>query len=303
MNKQQVKQLIAKNRLEEAIFSLLSISKDTHLHNDVIIQSRRLSEYKTLIVKGTENTDTLNRYQAQIAHSLLIIIDALPNETNKILLNSVKSRRLTCTVAIAFATSVLAVFASLAEFTRYNIKDIFTGSSPKNNFTLTILVHGYKSNQDIVKLDDNAQVMIDFDGNRRTEKINERGEATFKNILPQYFGQKLLINLINSNPYIAVNPDSTYKLTDKAVIYLPINSKGLNKLYGIVQNKKGRLIENVTLMTEGIVTTTDSWGRFELHIPIDKQAERYNLVARYKGNSVWSNFVTPQTGEIVIIID
>jgi hypothetical protein len=46
MNKSLIQQLIAANRLEEAIKNLLEISKNTHWHDAVILQSTRYQEYR-----------------------------------------------------------------------------------------------------------------------------------------------------------------------------------------------------------------------------------------------------------------
>ncbi len=80
MNKAKIQQFISQNRLDEAIKELLVITKNTHLYNDVLLNSTRFQQYRNLQIKGTESSDDLNRLRMQISHSLLALTENLEVE-------------------------------------------------------------------------------------------------------------------------------------------------------------------------------------------------------------------------------
>jgi Effector-associated domain 11 len=80
MNKAKIQQLISQNRLDEAIKELLVITKNTHLYNDVLLNSTRFQQYRNLKIQGTESSDDLNRLRTQISHSLLALTENLEDK-------------------------------------------------------------------------------------------------------------------------------------------------------------------------------------------------------------------------------
>jgi len=81
MNKAQLHQLIAENRLEEAIRELLTLTRDTRFHQDVVLLSSRFSEYKSLQIKGVESFRELELRRNQITHALLAVVEGLPDSS------------------------------------------------------------------------------------------------------------------------------------------------------------------------------------------------------------------------------
>jgi len=79
MTKAQLRQLIAENRLEEAIRELLALTHDTRFQQDVVLLSSRFSEYKSLQIKNIESPADLELRRSQITHALLAVVEQLPD--------------------------------------------------------------------------------------------------------------------------------------------------------------------------------------------------------------------------------
>lgn len=81
MDKSNFHQLIAENRLDEAIRALLALTQGTHRHQDALLLSAQYNEYKNLQIRGTESSAELDRRRNKIAHALLQLVDELPDNT------------------------------------------------------------------------------------------------------------------------------------------------------------------------------------------------------------------------------
>jgi len=79
MNKAQLRQLIAENRLDEAIRELLALTRNTRFEQDVVLLSSRFSEYKSQEIKGIESFRELELRRSQITHALLAVVEQLPD--------------------------------------------------------------------------------------------------------------------------------------------------------------------------------------------------------------------------------
>ncbi len=79
MPKAQLRQLIAENRLDEAIREMLALTHDTRFQQDVVLLSSRFSEYKSQEIKGIESFRELELRRNQITHALLAVVEQLPD--------------------------------------------------------------------------------------------------------------------------------------------------------------------------------------------------------------------------------
>lgn len=82
MDKSNFHQIIAENRLDEAIRSLLSLTQGTHRHRDALLLSAQYNEYKNLQIQGTESSAELALRRNKIAHALLQLVDELPEDSD-----------------------------------------------------------------------------------------------------------------------------------------------------------------------------------------------------------------------------
>jgi hypothetical protein len=112
--------------------------------------------------------------------------------------------------------------------------------------------------------------------------INEKGEATFKEISQVFNGQKVPIRLEHPQPYRATHPDSLYQLAPNAAIYLEVTLEGTNRLVGKVMDfYTEQWLDSVRVSVENIATYTDQYGWFELEIPENRQ-RKFQRVSFYK---------------------
>lgn len=146
-----------------------------------------------------------------------------------------------------------------------------------DSFSVTVLVHGKNGKNDRI-LKDQGKVVIDFGSTREEEEINSEGEATFKELPIKYLNDEVFISIVHPQPYYPTKIDSTYLLRKDKSIYLEVELKGLNKVFGLVKNfKTSKPIDSVRVSYQGLVCYTDEFGFFDLNIPLDKQAKFIRL--------------------------
>jgi hypothetical protein len=169
-----------------------------------------------------------------------------------------------------------------------------------STFALTVYVHGNKSKQDIV-LKNQGEVMIDLEAERLKKKIGEDGNAYFPSIPAEFHNQHVPITIIAEGFELA-KPETKYLLTGKS-IYLEITrDDSLAKVFGTVQDEKGKLLGNVLIRIGELQTKTREDGYFKLEIPLDQQQDQQTLVASKDGYHVWENFIYPSTDQEIRII-
>jgi hypothetical protein len=194
------------------------------------------------------------------------------------------------------AGGALAVFAYVY---MYN-PSIIVNTEKCSPFTMTIFVHGSNGKQDII-LQNKGEVILDLNGDRRREKINDKGEAVFKGIPNQFMNTKVPIT-IEADIYQPRYKDSAYTLTDKEVVYIELSTKNLSNISGSVRNEEGKLLSQVKIIVGDIVTVTNEYGRFKIDIPEKMQKVEQEMIAIKEGYQTWDELVYPQTKQEIKII-
>lgn len=175
---------------------------------------------------------------------------------------------------------VVGILAGIFQIAGISINDIFGSRSPES-FTVTVFVHGKKGKDDRI-LKNHGQVMLGLRTNEMPSSINEKGEATFKEIPMGFKGKRVPIRLEHPQPYRATHPDSLYLLEPNAAIYLEIALEGTNRIFGKVMDfKTEQWLDSVRVSVENIATYTDQFGWFELFIPEAKQ-RKFQRVSFFK---------------------
>lgn len=82
MPKAQLRQLIAENRLDEAIREMLAIARNTRFEQDVVLMSSQYSDYKSQQIKNIESPAELDRRRNQITYALLALVEQLPDSAS-----------------------------------------------------------------------------------------------------------------------------------------------------------------------------------------------------------------------------
>ncbi len=165
----------------------------------------------------------------------------------------------------------------------------------------TVFVHGKKSKQDIV-LREMGHVIMDVNGERKRESINEKGQAIFQNL---NVGDSVRIEIDFSEPYKSVTPDSVYVIQWNNKIYLPVALLGLGKVEGMVLFNESTLAGVIVKLKGGsgfLLDTTDQTGGFSISIPEKMQTNKYPIWFIKEGFKTKSTTAFPQTGESLNII-
>lgn len=340
MNKDHLRHLIAQNRLEVAIHSLLALTQNTHLHDEALAQSSRYNQYKTLETRGSEPTDDLNRMRANITHALLSLVEQLPESaaldassdaaapvdtpspmTISAFYFSIVALGVLLALSVlvpdwtqrnnAFFKTLLAlasagVVTTLPGFLHFDLNNIVKTGGALAAFVLVYLINPAKEDKpftftvymqddkgQIIWLAPEAEIIIDFPSGRKIANTNIQGEAEFRGIASADIEKPLRISLLKSSPYVLVQPDSIFDLRGKTAIYLPVKTEGLDKIRGTVQDSGGQFIADAIILVEGIADTSDALGRFEVHIPADKEKTRYRLLITKPGYAAWENYFSP----------
>ncbi len=181
---------------------------------------------------------------------------------------------------ILTAGVIIALLAGLAELTGYSLRDLL-GKREVESFSVTVLVHGKKGKDDRI-LRDQGYVVLDFGKARQEASINEKGEATFKEIPIGFLGQAALISINHPQPYLPKDSNKEYQLEDKKSIYLEVELKGLHKITGRIRDfDTEQPLDSVRVSYQRSFAYTDQVGWFELQIP-DSIQSKFIKVNFYK---------------------
>jgi hypothetical protein len=179
----------------------------------------------------------------------------------------------------------------------FNPIDSFKSSACDLPISVTVFVHGKKGRQDLI-LRQQGYVIMDINGERKKESINEKGQACFQNL---HLGDKVLLNIDFSEPYRAIYPDSAHLITADERIYLPVGLQGTNSIHGMVLYNDQPL-PDVKIKINTLVGSSDSTGTFSIIIPDSLESKQYNIWFIKKGFKARSVTAFPQTGQPLNII-
>jgi hypothetical protein len=164
-------------------------------------------------------------------------------------------------------------------------------------FALTVYVHGPAGRQDLV-LRNEGHVILDLGGDRRREKIGDKGEAYFR-IPPEFRGQRVPVG-VESEAYETAAPSEDLKLdTDR--LYLRVRRKS-GHLTGRVQDREGNAVPGASIQVAGVSVSTGPDGRFEISIPGERMKPEFSLTAAAGGYATQSHTVVANANEITIIL-
>lgn len=295
MPMQHIQQLIAENRISEAIQELLAATENTHLHTEVIQQSAKFEHYNRERRNGTTSEADLNVMLAKIQTALLAINEKLDNATTPKSVNLWKY--------IIGAAVIIGMIAGTIK-----IIDFFSSDTPANSATntVTILVHGTDGKDDVV-LPNRGIVYLLYGDAKIPEQINNEGEATFKQIPESFFQENTRVEILfqdpEGEPYRAVYRDSLYQLQKKQSIYLEVQLEGMEQINGVVKDfETGKTIDSAEVRIFGTSVYTNQRGEFVLIIPPAQQRRLITVRAYKEGYKDWEMTEVPTTtGEELVI--
>ncbi|MFQ5446225.1 MAG: hypothetical protein ACE5FF_04765 [Saprospiraceae bacterium] len=264
MKKENLKSLVADGQTGKVLEALLQYSKTKgfrHLGKAVQLLQARHAKYES-----DESLGLLDYRDAQLTRNQInaAVLELLDGDLEKDLpaapaANGKKKGKLFLILAaVAVAVFLFAKFA--------------LPGSPRA-FSLTVFVHGPEGPQQRI-LKNEGKVALHIGQDLREASINEKGEAGFKEIPPEFAEQKALIEIVHDQPYQSTHPDSLYELRPDVAIYLEVALQGTGKIFGTVFDfDSGDPLDSVRISVRNAATYTDSHGWFELEIPAALQAK------------------------------
>lgn len=177
---------------------------------------------------------------------------------------------------LVWSISVYAIYL-------YNMGESDSGDSSQ----VTVLVHGEKGKDELV-LPNRGKVKLIYGDASVIETINNKGEATFKQVPPAFFEENATVEILfldpEGEPYRAKNPDSLYSLTKGKYISLGVKLYGLNSLRGVVKNfETGEPVDSVRVSVLGTETFSNQYGEYMLDIPKEQQRKFQTVRALKEG--------------------
>jgi len=276
--KEAILKLISNGRTAEALNQLLSMDLPPKDRSAVVQIKASLEKLRSDTLKGILSVEQQTIEQNRINDRLLSFLngdDTPPPPTEP----SPRTRK--WWQYVVSLGVILGILGGIAEFSGISLTDIFTGSGTDDTFTVTVFVHGKKGIDDRI-LKNQGQVILGLRTNEMPSSINEKGEATFKEIPMSFKGKSVPIRIEHPQPYRATQPDSLYRLEPNAAIYLEVALEGTNRIFGKVMDfETEQWLDSVRVSVEDIATYTDQYGWFELFIPEDRQ-RKFQRVSFYK---------------------
>jgi hypothetical protein len=276
--RQTIIELVSNGRTAEALDKLLSMDlppKDRMLVAQIKASFEQL---RSDGIKGILSFEQQTTEQNRINNRLLRFLNGEAVQTPDDPAPEKRERNLW--EYVVGAGVVVGILAGIFQIAGISVKDVFGGGSPET-FTVTVFVHGKKGKDDRI-LKNQGQVMLGLRTNEMPYSINEKGEATFKEIPMGFNGQKVPIRIEHPQPYRATHPDSLYLLEPNAAIFVEVALEGTNVIKGKVMDfYTEQWLDSVRVSVENIATYTDPYGWFELEIPENKQ-RKFQRVSFYK---------------------
>lgn len=166
------------------------------------------------------------------------------------------------------------------------------------NFPLTVYVHGVAGPQDLV-LKNSGYVLLDLGGDRRRERIGEKGQAFFPEIPSNFRGQPANVSL-DAAGYELANPAQKQTIEGTS-LYLEVRKKP-GHIAGRVQDENGTPLADVSITVAGVAATSDSLGNFQIAIPGNRLQPELSMQVVAKGFVPWNNNVVPNANEVIITL-
>lgn len=294
-----IKDLIANGRLDLAIEALSNYTlslPNPFFHNTITQISGRWKENEQAYDLHLITNDEYDLVKNQIRKSLLSLIDevfSLKREPS--LFTELQKRKLSFSLII-LGTAILVTLIGMYSLTPYYWKNLFL----ENPMQLTVYVQNVDG-KSVHELQNIGKIIVDFGNDRRDPVIGENGRTNLGEIPVKFRGKQISIRL-DAEGYELIDTNKHYIMNGEP-IYLQVqrdNSLGIIK--GIVTDRSGEhfIAEALVMIDHDTTTTTDSLGRFNLLMPIEKHKNTYALVVKKKGYKVKNDYYKPKTGPLEI---
>jgi hypothetical protein len=150
------------------------------------------------------------------------------------------------------------------------------------DFHVTVLVHGGGGATDLV-LRNEGEIWITLGADRRHEKIDDKGQADFKNVPSRFRGASVPVTVL-ADGFEPAQSGKEYALAGGAVNFEVRRADA--RLKGIILDKEGRPVSDAKVRAGDAQTNSDNSGHFALTIPAAGGAE-LQLEVSATGHEVW----------------
>lgn len=165
-------------------------------------------------------------------------------------------------------------------------------------FAITVFVHGPGGLQDTI-LRGHGTVVMDLNGNRREEKIDDKGAAHFPGIPGDLHEREVPISIEAKGFERA---DSSAHKLDGESLYLAVQ-KSAAGISGKITDDRGEPVAEAEIDVGGLLAKTNGAGRFNLDIPGNRTRDEAVLHVQAKGFEPQSYSVVAGADEIQIRLE
>ncbi len=371
---QNIRELIAQSRIDEAIEAMKPMAAGTRHENEVVQLSARYHEMERQKRLGLESTTDINRSRNQITNALLDLLNELPegatvtvsvtkppagnpdkgdgNGPKPPLQNGTSdgghgSPKMSVWIGVASLAAILAavlfvpcpssaqffVFRLILALGAAGIGSILPGfinidsgvakaggalglfalvyllnpamliaddsCKRQEALGLTVFISG-KNGQSTQSLRQQGYVVLDINGERKKELIDDKGQANFKNL---HLGDKIRnLNVEFSEPFQSTHTDSVYTLEASGQIYLEVALKHLGRVSGTVLASDQPLSDVVVSVDNTFRDTTDATGSYSIQVPENKQRSDPEVKFYKEGYRLEIKKAYPQTNQPLNIV-
>jgi hypothetical protein len=152
-----------------------------------------------------------------------------------------------------------------------------------NAFSVTVYVHGEGDISDLV-LRNNGFVWMTLGGDRKQERIGDKGQADFKEIPSSFRGREVPV-WVEAEGFETVRPEEKHRIDDGA-LYIAVRQKAA-RLAGRVQDETGQVITNALVSVGPYHTNSDSNGYFDLSLPNARIKQDVEVIVTASGHNPW----------------
>jgi hypothetical protein len=157
------------------------------------------------------------------------------------------------------------------------------GRCEQGAFSVTVFTKPLREGVDLPS--PGGEVVLRLRSNERREKVNERGEATFKEIAAEFEGQRVPLAFAHPQGYKAAVGMDSVLLTRNGAYNLSITLPGTRRILGAVYDfQRNQPLDSVYVgINKQTFTYTDAVGEFILDIPEEFQGKFQRLKFLKKG--------------------
>ncbi len=263
--KERLRRLLGQGQTSQVIRELLEATRNLdELQKEVILQSVRFENYSKDKRSGSSAYEEESVLFSKINNALLEIIDQLPD--------GVQHGRYKFPQRVTRLAMLAALFVGAGLGLWYLL-----GHKPIDSFSVTVLVHGKEGRDDRI-LRSQGKVVLDIGSARHEASINEKGEATFKELPGGFAGKKAFLSIEHPQPYFPIDRNSEYVLEDGSSIYLEVELTGIDRIFGrVLDFETEKPLDSVRVSVQNEAAYTDEYGWFELSLPPEMQAKFLNV--------------------------